>query len=136
MIVAGFFALLILLVLSAVPTENKDLLNLVVGTLIGSFSGIVSYFFGSSLGSSKKDQLLNEKILILLILLTGCKTKYVPIETIKVQKEIIRDTVVQVELVPYRDTVSILDTVSHLENKVRLFGCRIFFGSVESFPFD
>ena len=62
LIVAGFFALLILLVLSAVPTENKDLLNLVVGTLIGSFSSIVSYFFGSSLGSSKKDQLLNEKI--------------------------------------------------------------------------
>jgi len=61
LIVAGFFALLILLVLSAVPTENKDLLNLVVGALIGSFSGIVSYFFGSSLGSSKKDQLLNEK---------------------------------------------------------------------------
>jgi len=61
LIVAGFFALLILLVLSAVPTENKDLLNLVVGALIGSFSGVVSYFFGSSLGSSKKDQLLNEK---------------------------------------------------------------------------
>lgn len=61
LIVAGFFALLILLIISAVPTENKDLLNLVVGTLIGSFSGIVSYFFGSSLGSSKKDQLLNEK---------------------------------------------------------------------------
>ena len=55
MIVAGFFALLILLILSAVPTENKDLLNLVVGTLIGSFSGIVSYFFGSSLGSSKRE---------------------------------------------------------------------------------
>lgn len=62
LIVMGFFTLLILLVLSAVPTENKDLLNLVVGTLIGSFSGIVSYFFGSSLGSSKKDELLkNEK---------------------------------------------------------------------------
>ena len=61
LIVAGFFALLILLVLSAVPSENKDLLNLVVGALIGSFSSIVSYFFGSSLGSSKKDQLLNEK---------------------------------------------------------------------------
>lgn len=62
LIVAGFFALLILLVLSAVPSENKDLLNLVVGTLIGSFSSIVSYFFGSSLGSSKKDELLkNEK---------------------------------------------------------------------------
>lgn len=62
LIVAGFFALLILLVLSAVPSENKDLLNLVVGALIGSFSGIVSYFFGSSLGSSKKDELLkNEK---------------------------------------------------------------------------
>ena len=61
LIVAGFFALLILLVLSAVPTENKDLLNLVVGALIGSFSSVVSYFFGSSLGSSKKGQLLNEK---------------------------------------------------------------------------
>lgn len=62
LIVAGFFALLILLVLSAVPSENKDLLNLVVGALIGSFSSIVSYFFGSSLGSSKKDELLkNEK---------------------------------------------------------------------------
>lgn len=62
LIVSGFFALLILLVLSAVPTENKDLLNLVVGALIGSFSSIVSYFFGSSLGSSKKDELLkNEK---------------------------------------------------------------------------
>ena len=62
LIVAGFFALLILLVLSAVPADNKDLLNLVVGSLIGSFSGIVSYFFGSSLGSSKKDELLkNEK---------------------------------------------------------------------------
>lgn len=62
LIVSGFFALLILLVLSAVPSENKDLLNLVVGSLIGSFSGIVSYFFGSSLGSSKKDELLkNEK---------------------------------------------------------------------------
>ena len=61
LIVLGFFALLILLILSAVPTENKDLLNLVVGTLIGSFSGIVSYFYGSSLASSKKDQLLNEK---------------------------------------------------------------------------
>lgn len=62
LIVSGFFALLILLVLSAVPPENKDLLNLVVGALIGSFSSIVSYFFGSSLGSSKKDELLkNEK---------------------------------------------------------------------------
>lgn len=62
LIVSGFFALLILLVLSAVPSENKDLLNLVVGALIGSFSSIVSYFFGSSLGSSKKDELLkNEK---------------------------------------------------------------------------
>lgn len=61
LIVSGFFALLILLVLSAVPSENKDLLNLVVGALIGSFSGIVSYFYGSSLGSAHKDNLLNEK---------------------------------------------------------------------------
>jgi hypothetical protein len=58
-----------------------------------------------------------KKNLLLLLLLTSCKTVYVPVETIKIQKEIIRDTIVQVELVPYKDTVSILDTVSHLENK-------------------
>ena len=58
LIVIGFFVLLYLLLSAAVPSENMDLLNLVVGALIGSFATIVGYFYGSSLGSSEKNDLL------------------------------------------------------------------------------
>lgn len=61
LITIGFFVLLIALVYTAVPTDNKDLLNLVVGALIGSFATIVGYFFGSSKGSAEKNELLNNK---------------------------------------------------------------------------
>lgn len=58
MIIIGFFWLLILLVKSQVPVENKDLLNLIVGALIGSFATIVGYFYGSSKGSADKNEML------------------------------------------------------------------------------
>lgn len=58
LIVLGFFVLLIALVYSGVPEINKDLLNLVVGALIGSFATVVGYFYGSSKGSSDKNELL------------------------------------------------------------------------------
>jgi drug/metabolite transporter (DMT)-like permease len=60
LIVAGFFILLYLLVSAEVPEVNKDLLNLVVGALIGSFATVVGYFYGSSKGSSDKDELLRK----------------------------------------------------------------------------
>lgn len=60
-IVIGFFLLLYLLIKNVVPSENQDLLNLVVGALIASFSSIVGYFYGSSLGSSDKNELLKNK---------------------------------------------------------------------------
>ena len=62
LIVLGFFALLITLVYSQVPAENKDLLNLVVGALIGSFATVVGYFFGSSSSSAKKDATIETMI--------------------------------------------------------------------------
>ena len=62
LIVAGFFTLLVLLVKSSVPEPNKDLLNLVVGALIGSFAGVVNYFFGSSAGSARKDQTISDAL--------------------------------------------------------------------------
>ena len=58
-IIVGFFALLIILVFSQVPEPNKDLLNLVVGALIGSFGTVVTYNFGSSVGSAKKDETIS-----------------------------------------------------------------------------
>jgi len=58
LIVIGFFILLYLLVTSEVPEKNKDLLNLVVGALIGSFATIVGYFYGSSKGSQEKTEIM------------------------------------------------------------------------------
>jgi hypothetical protein len=60
-IVAGFFILLYLLIRTEVPEKNADVLNLVIGALIGSFTTIVGYFYGSSKGSSEKTELLNKK---------------------------------------------------------------------------
>lgn len=58
LIVLGFFGLLIVLVYKGVPEGNKDLLNIVVGSLIGSFTSIVGYFYGSSKGSSDKNDII------------------------------------------------------------------------------
>ena len=60
-IVIGFFLLLYLLIKQEIPEVNKDVLNLVIGALIGSFTTIVGYFYGSSKGSSEKTELLNKK---------------------------------------------------------------------------
>lgn len=60
LIVLGFFTLLVVLVERGVPSENKDLLNLTVGALIGSFATVVGYFFGSSAGSAAKNELLKK----------------------------------------------------------------------------
>jgi drug/metabolite transporter (DMT)-like permease len=60
MIALGFFVLIGLLLYKTVPEGNKDILNLVVGALIGSFTAIVGYFFGSSLGSSEKTDIISK----------------------------------------------------------------------------
>jgi len=60
LIVVGFFTLLVLLVLRVVPAENKDLLNIVVGALIGSFAAVVGYFYGSSAGSAAKEKTISD----------------------------------------------------------------------------
>ena len=58
LIIVGFFWLLLSLVKSQVPVENKDVLNLIVGALIGAFATIVGYFYGSSKSSADKNDLL------------------------------------------------------------------------------
>ncbi|MCK9282227.1 MAG: hypothetical protein M0P71_16550 [Melioribacteraceae bacterium] len=59
LIVIGFFVLLYILVYSGIPETNKEILNIVVGALIGSFTGVVGYFFGSSIGSKDKADIMN-----------------------------------------------------------------------------
>jgi membrane protein YqaA with SNARE-associated domain len=58
-VVVGFFAVLGALVFWPVPVENKDALNIMLGALVGAFSGgVIGYFFGSSKGSSEKTELM------------------------------------------------------------------------------
>lgn len=54
-VVIGFFAFLIVLAFVNIPKENKDLVNMLLGAFIVSFTTVISYRFGSSKGSAEKD---------------------------------------------------------------------------------
>jgi hypothetical protein len=58
-------------------------------------------------------------LLILILFLTGCKTKtvYVPVHSTTTVTELLHDTIVEMRLQVFRDSVSVPDTVSRLENK-------------------
>lgn len=47
-----------LLLYKPVAVENKDILNIALGVLLGSLKDVYSFFFGSSKGSEKKDDAL------------------------------------------------------------------------------
>lgn len=53
----GFFGLLFFMMKYDIPPANKDILNIMLGSLGASFTGIVSYYFGSSAGSARKDEM-------------------------------------------------------------------------------
>lgn len=57
-IVIGFFGLMGILIFKVIPTANSSMLNLVVGALLGSFTTVIGYFFGSSKSSSDKTELM------------------------------------------------------------------------------
>lgn len=57
-IVLGVLTDIIILMKWTVPGENKDALYLILGALISGFTTVVSYFYGSSKGSSEKNELL------------------------------------------------------------------------------
>ena len=59
-IVLAFFVMLYLLILNTVPQANESLLNITVGALIGSFTTVVGYFYGSSKGSADKTEHLTK----------------------------------------------------------------------------
>ena len=60
-IVVGFFGLLGMLIVKGVPETNEQLLNIAIGTLLAAFGTVVGYFYGSSLGSKDKTELINKK---------------------------------------------------------------------------
>lgn len=61
LIAGGFFLTLLFLVKYAIPTENKDLIYIVIGALIGAFGTIVNYEWGSSRSSAEKNEVIARK---------------------------------------------------------------------------
>lgn len=57
-VTAGFFGILIWILIYGLPESGKESLLLLLGALQTAWTGIVSFYFGSSAGSQKKDQLL------------------------------------------------------------------------------
>jgi ABC-type Na+ efflux pump permease subunit len=60
LITFGFFGLLYLLIFNEIYQENKDILNIVIGSLISAFTGVVAFFFGSSQSSQDKTEMLGK----------------------------------------------------------------------------
>ena len=58
-ITVGFFTVMIMLIISG---KNEGTLNLLIGAVITAFATVVGYFFGSSKGSSEKNEILNKKV--------------------------------------------------------------------------
>lgn len=60
-IVVGFFVLLGGLLFVAVPVENTGAFNIMLGILSGGVGTVIGYFYGSSKGSSEKNDILAGK---------------------------------------------------------------------------
>jgi hypothetical protein len=60
LIVLGYFALLGILTFKEVPAGNNTLYNIAMGSLLMAFATVVGYWFGSSKGSSDKNELIHK----------------------------------------------------------------------------
>jgi hypothetical protein len=54
----GFFGILLLMAFQPLPGTNKDLVNVIVGALGTAWISIIGYYFGTSVGSMRKTELL------------------------------------------------------------------------------
>ena len=57
LVTAGFFGILAYLMVSPADTSNTPLM-IMLGSLGTAWTGIIAFYFGSSAGSQKKDQML------------------------------------------------------------------------------
>jgi hypothetical protein len=58
LVTAGFFGMLVFMLFKPIPTENRDIVNIMLGVLGSTFGGIVAYYYGSTKGSEAKSALL------------------------------------------------------------------------------
>jgi len=55
LVTAGFFGMLSVMAFHDLPVGNRDMLNIMLGSLGAAWVAVVSYYFGSSAGSRAKD---------------------------------------------------------------------------------
>jgi hypothetical protein len=58
LITFGFFGLIMAMIFAPFPETSKEAIFLLTGTLTGTFSSIIGYYFGSTAGGQKKSELL------------------------------------------------------------------------------
>jgi hypothetical protein len=58
LVAIGLYWIVYLLILKETPEGNRDALLILLGVMASSFANIVGYFFGSSKGSSDKNEML------------------------------------------------------------------------------
>lgn len=59
-VIFGFFGAIWLVMTGEVTTSMRDALLILIGSLGAAFGAVVNYYFGSSSGSARKDELLNQ----------------------------------------------------------------------------
>ena len=52
------------MMLAREPVIDKDVFNVVLGALVTAFTTVIAYYFGSSLGSTKKDDAVRKGALV------------------------------------------------------------------------
>ncbi|MGT2477598.1 hypothetical protein [Paraburkholderia terrae] len=57
-VTVGFFGILLLMALHSLPDSNRDLVNVILGSLGTAWISIIGYYFGTSAGSARKTELL------------------------------------------------------------------------------
>ena len=60
-ITLGFFGILAFMLQFEVPPGSRDVLNIMLGSLGTAWISVVTYYFGSSAGSARKDEIIGRK---------------------------------------------------------------------------
>ena len=61
-VVLGFFALTVTMILTEIPDKSQNVAYMLLGGLVTGFSMVLSYFFGSSAGSAQKTAQITELV--------------------------------------------------------------------------
>lgn len=57
-VIVGFFAILLVMMFKDLPSSSKEAALIMLGALGSAFTGVISYYYGSTAGSAEKSKLL------------------------------------------------------------------------------